>query len=55
MTSLKIPQHNCLIVLDNLHQILDGDFDDNVFDNYNDLFVLVAGLCFSCGRFVFLH
>ncbi len=33
-----------LFILDNIHQIVDGDLDDNVFNEDNDLFVLVAGL-----------
>jgi hypothetical protein len=33
-----------MFFLDNLHQILDHDIDDDIFDYYNDLFVLMAHL-----------
>ncbi len=50
----------CLFFLDNMHQILENDFDDDIFDDDNDLFVLLAGLhnrisnikdsCYCCQR-----
>jgi hypothetical protein len=33
-----------MFFLDNLHQILDHDIDDDIFDDDNDLFVLMAHL-----------
>jgi ankyrin repeat protein len=46
--------------LENLHHILDGDLDDNAFDDDNDLFIHMAGLhshiskieqsCYLCER-----
>ena len=42
---LSTYQRACrLFILDNIHQIVDGDLDDDVFNENNDLFVLVAGL-----------
>ena len=42
---LSTYHHVCqLFALDIMHQLVDGDIDDDLFDDYNDLCVLVACL-----------
>ena len=38
-------RHVCrLFAFDNIHQLAEGDLDDDIFDDHNDLFVLAACL-----------
>ena len=45
LEQVLLTNHMCrLFALDNIHQLAEGDIDDAIFDDHNDLFVLVACL-----------